>query len=70
MYPFERFENAARYALRCRRPAFVFDGPGGSGPNYVVAVGREARELMAQGHEPYDSQETARAAKTGGEGEE
>lgn len=65
MYPFENLQNAARYALRTRKPAFVFDGPGqggGSGPQYVVAVGREARELEEEGHVPYTLQETAGAA--------
>ena len=67
MYPFTNLQPAASYALRCAQPAFVFDGPGGTGPNYFVAVGREARELMDEGHEPYTLQETARAA-AGGEG--
>ena len=67
MYPFTSLENAASYALRCAKPAFVFDGPGGSGANYIVAVGREARELQDGGHVPYSLQETALAARAGEE---
>ena len=67
MYPFSRLENAARFALRCRSVALVFEGPGGSGPDFVVALGREARELQYDGHVPYSLQDTARAARATGE---
>jgi hypothetical protein len=63
MYPFTNLKNAASYALRCRGVALVFDGPGGSGAEYVVAIGREARELLEGGHEAYTLQETAQAAR-------
>ena len=70
MYPFTNLRAAARYALRCRGVALVYDGPGqggGSGPAFVVAVGREARDLEYDGHVPYSLQETARAARAAGE---
>ena len=70
MYPFESLRNAASFALRCKTVALVFDGPaqgGGSGSDYIVALGQEARELLADGHIAYSLQETALAA---GEGEE
>lgn len=63
MYPFTNLKNAASYALRCRNPALVFDGPGGSGADFIVAVGREARELLDDGHEAYTLRETALAAQ-------
>ena len=63
MYPFTNLQNAASYALRCGKIALVFDGPGGTGPDFVVAVGREARELLADGHSAYSLQETAKAAR-------
>lgn len=63
MYPFQNLQNAASYALRCRHPALVFDGPGRSGADFIVAVGREARELLDAGHIAYSLQETALAAK-------
>ena len=64
MYPFTNIRNAARFALRCKTVALVFDGPGqggGSGPNFVVALGREARGLERDSHVPYTLQETVRA---------
>lgn len=63
MYEFQRLQNAASFALRCAPPAFVFDGPGPGGANYVVAIGREARELEANGLEAYSLRQTARAAR-------
>jgi len=57
---FTSLTNAAGYALRCRKPAFVFDGPEGG---YVVAIGREARELMGFGLKPLALSETAKAAR-------
>lgn len=63
MYPFKSLQNAARYALRCRGVALVFDGPGEAGADYVVAIGRHARELLDDGHIAFSLQETALAAR-------
>ena len=59
MRHFSRIEAAASYALRCTKPAFVFDGPDGG---YVVAIGRDARRLMNDGHEAISLSGMAKAA--------
>lgn len=61
MREFNSLKLAASYALGCIKPAFVFDGPSEAG-GYVVAIGREARELMAFGLEPLSLAETVAAA--------
>lgn len=64
MYRFRSLRYAASFALRLRRPALVFDGPGCPSEDYVVAVGSEARELEVEGHEAYTLAETSRAARS------
>ena len=59
MREFTRIETAAGYALRNVKPAFVFDGPEGG---FVVAIGRDARELIACGLKPLTLSETIKAA--------
>lgn len=63
LYRFSNLKSAASFALQCCGPALVFDGPE---DDYVVAVGREARELEDDGHVACTLAETAQAA----EGEE
>lgn len=58
MYRFKNLQRAASFALRCRGATLVFDGPE---DDYVVALGAEARQLEADGHEPYTLRETAKA---------
>lgn len=60
MREFTKLETAASYAMRAVKPMFVFHGPDGG---YVLAMGREARELMAGGHEPVSFSEIANAAR-------
>ncbi len=59
MFRFRSFQNAARFALRCRQPAMVYDG---LEEDYVVALVAEARRLEVDGHEPYTISETAQAS--------
>lgn len=58
MYQFNNFKNAASFALHSEKPAFVFDGPSGG---FVVAIGADARSLMADGHESYTVREVVAA---------
>ena len=60
MREFRSLRNAAQYAFRCAMPAYVFHGPESG---YVVAIGRDARELIADGHEPLSIGEMAWAAR-------
>ena len=60
MYEFRDLKHAASFALRARNIGQVFDGPDGG---YVVAFGREAGELEADGLQPLSLQQVAKAAK-------
>ena len=60
MREFRGIRAAAGYALRCPKPAFVFDGPDGG---FIVALGREARGLISDGHIPLTLTETVSAAR-------
>lgn len=64
MYCFSNLGLAASFAQRCCGPALLFDGPGGSGADFVVAIGDEARELEADGHAPYTLAETAKVGES------
>jgi hypothetical protein len=59
MYEFKNLKNAASFALRASKICLVFDGPDGG---YVVAFGREAGELQANGLQPLSLQQVAKAA--------
>lgn len=60
MYRFNSITNAASFAMCATKPAFVFNG---SVKGYVVAIGRDARELIANGHKPLTLSETAKLAR-------
>ncbi len=60
MHTFSKLPAAASYAIRAIKPMFVFHGPDSG---YVVAIGRDARELMSDGHEPLSLSEMAKAAR-------
>lgn len=59
MYKFRNLKLAASFALRNVKPAFVFHGPENG---FIVASGKDAKELIADGHKPLSLQETAKAA--------
>ncbi len=60
MHTFSKLQTAASYAMRSIKPMFVFHGPEN---NYVVAMGRDARELMNDDHVPLTLSEIASAAR-------
>ena len=59
MRKFTNLETAKSYAAGCTKIALVFHGPEGG---YIVAIGRDARALLADGHVAYSLKDTAKVA--------
>ncbi len=59
----DTLREAAQFVIRADDHAMVFDHPGGDDiGHYAFAFGDEAREMVADGHVPYDEIETVVAA--------